>query len=50
MHVEELAKLQPEEGDLQGLDPIDDIRATREYRLDAAAELVRRVVLECAKP
>jgi CO/xanthine dehydrogenase FAD-binding subunit len=36
--------------DLQGLAPIDDVRAPRAYRLDAAAELVRRVLMECCKP
>jgi CO/xanthine dehydrogenase FAD-binding subunit len=32
--------------DLEDLVPIDDVRATRSYRLDAAAELVRRVLLK----
>jgi CO/xanthine dehydrogenase FAD-binding subunit len=45
----ELKTLQPQEGDLVGLDPIDDIRATREYRLAAAAELACRVVRECGR-
>ena len=39
-----LARLRIEPGDLQGLDPIDDIRASGAYRCDAAAELVRRVL------
>jgi CO/xanthine dehydrogenase FAD-binding subunit len=49
MAASDLARLRIEAGDLQGLDPIDDVRATRTYRLDAAAELVRRVLMEsCA--
>ncbi|MGI9222708.1 MAG: FAD binding domain-containing protein [Woeseiaceae bacterium] len=31
------------------LSPIDDIRASARYRLDAAAELVRRAILDCAE-
>jgi len=31
------------------LSPIDDIRASAGYRLDAAAELVRRAILDCAE-
>jgi CO/xanthine dehydrogenase FAD-binding subunit len=31
------------------LSPIDDIRASAGYRLDAAAELVRRAILNCAE-
>ncbi len=46
MAVDDLAQLRIGKSDLQGLAPIDDIRATREYRMDAAAELVRRVVLQ----
>ena len=33
--------------DLHELTPIDDVRAPAEYRLDAAAELVRRALLGC---
>lgn len=33
--------------DLAGLSPIDDIRAPATYRLDAAAELTRRTLLQC---
>ena len=29
------------------LRPIDDVRATASYRLEAAAELVARAVMEC---
>jgi CO/xanthine dehydrogenase FAD-binding subunit len=50
MLVDQLAQLRIGESDLQGLDPLDDIRATRSYRLDAAAELVRRVLIESCKP
>ena len=50
MAVTSLAGLRLQESDLQGLDPIDDIRATRAYRIDAAAELVRRVVAESCRP
>ena len=46
MAAGELGRLRIEPGDLQGLDPIDDIRASRAYRFDAAAELVRRVLQE----
>lgn len=35
-------------GHLAGLAPIDDIRATASYRLDATEEMVRRVLVECA--
>ncbi|MBA3479947.1 MAG: FAD binding domain-containing protein [Lautropia sp.] len=42
--VIELAGLQIDAGDLEELDPIDDVRATRAYRLDAAAALVPRVL------
>lgn len=41
----DLARLQLTADDLAALAPIDDVRATRLYRLDAAAELVRRVLL-----
>ncbi len=34
--------------DLAALQPIDDVRATAAYRIEAAAELVARAVLECA--
>jgi CO/xanthine dehydrogenase FAD-binding subunit len=33
-----------ERADLDVLSPIDDLRGTREYRLDAVATLVRRVL------
>lgn len=35
-------------GHLAALAPIDDIRATASYRLDATEEMVRRVLVECA--
>lgn len=44
--VADLSRLQVVARDLEGLAPIDDVRATRSYRLDAAAELVRRVLLK----
>lgn len=50
MPLPELARLRVQDDDLEGLDPIDDIRATRAYRLDAAAELVRRVVAQTCRP
>jgi CO/xanthine dehydrogenase FAD-binding subunit len=50
MPVAELADLQVQGGDLEGLEPIDDVRATRAYRLDAAAELVKRALLASCKP
>ena len=40
----DLAHLQVQVGDLAELAPIDDVRASAAYRLDAAAELVRRVL------
>lgn len=43
--VADLARLQVQAGDLAELSPIDDVRATRDYRLDVAGELVRRVLL-----
>jgi CO/xanthine dehydrogenase FAD-binding subunit len=46
MAAGDLERLLIQPGDLQGLDPIDDVRASRAYRLDAAAELVRRVLQE----
>jgi CO/xanthine dehydrogenase FAD-binding subunit len=49
MPVKDLAGLRIQPDDLQGLDPIDDVRATREYRLEAAAELVRRVLQASAR-
>jgi CO/xanthine dehydrogenase FAD-binding subunit len=33
--------------DMAALQPIDDVRATADYRLKAAAELVARAVVEC---
>ena len=45
-----VAGLRLQESDLQGLDPIDDIRATRAYRIDAATELVRRVLVQSCRP
>jgi CO/xanthine dehydrogenase FAD-binding subunit len=33
--------------DMAALQPIDDVRATADYRLEAAAELVARAVVEC---
>lgn len=42
--VVDLASTQIGASDLQGLDPIDDVRATRAYRLDAVAALVPRVL------
>ncbi len=36
--------------DLEGLSPIDDVRASAAYRRDAAAPLVRRVLIECCQP
>lgn len=43
----ELADVAITSDDLEGLSPIDDVRATAAYRLDAAATLVRRVLSEC---
>lgn len=34
---------------LAALSPIDDIRATADYRLDAAEELIRRAVTDCLR-
>lgn len=42
--VADLAQLQVQAGDLKALFPIDDVRASGSYRLEAAAELVRRVI------
>jgi CO/xanthine dehydrogenase FAD-binding subunit len=50
MAVHDLDRLRIGKSDLQCLAPIDDIRATREYRVDAAAELVRRVILQSCQP
>jgi CO/xanthine dehydrogenase FAD-binding subunit len=36
--------------DLEGLSPIDDVRASAAYRLEAAATLVRRVLIESCQP
>lgn len=35
--------------DLAPLAPIADVRASAEYRLEAASELVRRSILACVK-
>jgi len=48
--LSELPGLQVRGDDLEELDPIDDVRATRTYRLDACAELVRRVLLRSSRP
>lgn len=42
------ARVQPEH--LAPLAPIDDVRASAGYRLEAAAELVRRTLADCAAP
>jgi len=34
--------------DLAGLSPIDDVRATADYRRDAALTLLRRAIDACA--
>lgn len=39
-----LAQLRFQDGDFSNLSPIDDVRATGAFRLDAAATLVRRVL------
>ena len=49
MALTDLPRLRVRDDDLQGLDPLDDIRATRAYRLEAAAELVRRVLVQGCK-
>jgi CO/xanthine dehydrogenase FAD-binding subunit len=39
----------PDAADLDGLDPISDVRGTRAYRLDAALTLVRRTLGDLAR-
>lgn len=46
--VADLVGLQLHDEDLAGLAPIDDVRASGGYRLEAAAELVRRVLIASA--
>jgi len=48
--VPERARALLDRGALDVLAPIDDVRATRDYRLDAARGLVLRALSELAEP
>ena len=47
--LQDVAELPFADRFFEPLSPIDDIRSSASYRLDAAAELVRRAILACAE-